>query len=254
MADDFLGKKVFFLYPPGVIQDEMLDMLIMNGFESYVLKDHERALRIIQKFPSSILFVNIDMGLKEPEWERYIRAIQTDPRTSSTRIGIFSYNTVPELVQKYLIDVGIPCGFVHLKIGAKESTKIVMQALYVNEARGRRNSIRISCQEDNEATMNYKSHASQSMYYGKILDISSAGFAALIRDFPVFPANTMLKEVQLKLHGSLLMVDAILMGGRKDNRDVQIFIFDPKMTPYNKLTIHRYIKQSLQHYIDQLPL
>ena len=251
MADEFLGKKVFFLYPPSVIQDEMLDMLIMNGFEAYILKDHERAVRVLQRFPDSILFINLDMGLKEPEWEQYIRAIQRSPRTKETRIGIFSYNTDPALMQKYIIDIGVPCGFVHLKVGVKESTKIVMRALYANEARGRRNSIRISCDNDSNAKLNYKSPM-QTMYYGKILDISSAGFAAMIPRFTEFTANTMLKEIQLILHGSLLLVDAILMGGRKDNPNVHIFVFYPKMTPFNKLTIHRFIKQSLQRFIDQL--
>jgi hypothetical protein len=253
MADEYLGKKVFFLYPPSVIQDEMLDMLIMNGFEAYILKDHERALRILQRFPDSILFINLDAGLKEPEWEQYIRAIQKSPKNKETRVGIFSHNTNPALMEKYIIDIGIPCGFVHLKVGVKESTKIVMQALHANEARGRRNSIRISCSADSNAAMNYKA-PSQTMYYGKILDISSAGFAAMIPHFEQFLTNTMLKEVQLILHGSLIMVDAILMGGRKDNPNIHIFVFDPKMTPYNKLTIHRFIKQSLQRFIDQLPV
>jgi hypothetical protein len=253
MADEFLGKKIFFLYPPPMVRDEMLDILIMNGFEVYVLKDHQRALRVIQKFPESILFINLDTGLKEPGWEQYIHTIQDSKKTNSTEIGIFSSNSEVELIQKYLVTLGIKCGFVPLKVGIKECTKIVMQALHENNARGRRNSIRVSCQTDANATMNYRS-IMQTMYYGKIFDISSAGFAALIPDFEEFPSNTMLKEIQLILHGSLVMVDAILMGGRKDNPNVHIFIFDPKMTPYNKLTIHRFIKQCLQRTMDQLPI
>jgi hypothetical protein len=251
MSDEFLGKKVFFLYPPPLIRDEMLDILIMNGFEVYVLKDHQRALRIIQKFPESILFINIDSGLKEPEWEQYIHTIQTAQKTSSTGIGVLSSNSDAAIRHKYVVGLGIKCGFVPLRAGVKESTKLVMQSLHANDARGRRNSIRVTCQSDANATMNYKSPM-QSMYYGKISDLSSAGFAAMIPNFEGFSSNTMLKEIQLILHGSLVMVDAIFMGDRKDNPNVHIFIFDPKMTPYNKLTIHRFIKQCLQRTIDQL--
>jgi hypothetical protein len=253
MDDEFLGKKVFFLYPPPVIQDEMLDMLVMNGFETYVLKDHERALRILQKFSESVLFINLDAAIKEPEWAKYVQKIQCSPKMKGTALGIFSSSNDMLLKQKYLNDLGVQCGFVHLKIGVKESTKIVIQMLDALEARGRRNSIRVSCESDPNAKMNYKS-LSQTMYYGKILDLSSAGFAALIPKFNEVAVNTMLKEVQLILRGSLVMVDAILMGNRKDNENVHIFVFDPKMTPYNKLTIHRFIKQSLQRYIDQLSI
>jgi hypothetical protein len=253
MTDDFLGKKVFFLYPPPAIQDEMFDMLVMNGFEAYVLKDHERAIRILQKFPDSIMFINIDVALKEPAWEKYIRRIQETPKIQGVCLGIFSASSNEALKQKYVTDLGVQCGFVHLRMGVKESTKTVMQILYANEARGRRNSIRISCEADPNAKLNYKS-IMQTMYYGKILDISSAGFAAVIPKLGEMPANTMLKEIQLILHGSLVMVDAILVGNRKDNPSVRIFVFDPKMTPYNKLTIHRFIRQSLQRYIDQLAI
>ncbi len=33
-----LGRKVFFLYPHSVIRDEMMNNLIMSGFEAYSLR------------------------------------------------------------------------------------------------------------------------------------------------------------------------------------------------------------------------
>ncbi|GMO42567.1 MAG: hypothetical protein Pg6C_04090 [Treponemataceae bacterium] len=253
MANDFLGKKVFFLYPPAAIQDEMFDALVMNGFETYALKDHERAFRILQKFPESILFINIDSVLKEPAWEKYIKRIRDLPKTQGVGLGIFSSNDNAALKEKYLNEFGIKYGFLQSKMGVKEITKAVMRILYADDARGRRTSIRISCESDPSAKLNYKS-LSQNMYYGKILDISSAGFAALIPKLEEMPSNIMLKEIQLILRGAIVMVDAIFVGKREDNPNVRIFIFDTKMTPYNKLTIHRFIKQSLQRSIDQMPI
>ena len=86
------GRKIFFLYPHSVIQDDLVDELIMQGFEIYILRDHKRARKLIERFPGSIMFINIDEKLEEPEWETYIREIQENPSVK-TRLGILSYNT-----------------------------------------------------------------------------------------------------------------------------------------------------------------
>jgi len=251
MEQNALGKKIFILYPHSVIQDELLDILIMSGFESYVLHDHKRALKLLEKFSDSIMFINIDEGIDEKEWEVYVRGIQENPKTKNCRLGILSYNTDQQLMQKYLMDIAVPCGYIQLKLGVKESTKIMLSALEANEARGLRKYIRAFCSDDLAATVNVKS--SFGFYYGKILDISAAGIAAKFDKFDDLPANTKIKEVQLKLRGGLVLTDATLIGRRDDN--VCIFLFEvPRMNPDHKLIIHRFIKYTLQHYIDTLKI
>ena len=247
---DAQGKKIFLLYPHSVIRDDMLDMLIMAGYETYTLVDEKKARKLLVKFPGSIMFINIDEGLKEKEWETYIRGIQTDPQTEDSRLGIMSYNQDRELMQKYLMELSIPCGYIQLKLGLQESTKIILSALEANEARGRRKCIRAECEDDINATLNYKGDS--DLYHGKILDISSAGVAAKFEKFASLPLNSVLHGVQLKLRGGLVMADMILMGQRRDDRNTYILLFDPKISKENKLIIHRYIKQCLQKYIDAL--
>jgi hypothetical protein len=243
------GKKVFLLYPHSVIQDEMLDTLIMSGYEVYVLRDHKRARLLLEKFPNSIMFINIDEHLSETEWEAYIREIISKTRTRDTRLGILSYNNDRDLMEKYLMDIGIPCGFIQLKLGIKESTRIMHNALLANEAKGRRKCFRAIC-EEGTASLNYRDAG--HVHYGKLLDISSAGFAARIENFQSFPSNSLLKNLQLKLHGSLASADVVLMGSRFDNQNIYIMLFSPNMTSNNRLIIHRYIKQCLQHFIDNM--
>ena len=249
-VEDNKGKKIFLLHPHSVIREEMLDLLIMAGYETYTIFDEKKARKILIKFPGSIMFINIDEGLKESEWEAYIRNIQEDPKTNSTRLGIMSYNQDRDLMQKYLMEMELPCGYIQLKLGLQESTKIILSALEANEARGIRKCIRAYCQDDINATINYKEDA--GIYHGKILDISSAGIAANFEKFANMPYNSLLKSVQLKLRGGLVMTDMILMGQRSDNKHIYILIFDQKLSTENKFTIHRYIKQCLQRYIDSL--
>ncbi|MDR2303682.1 MAG: PilZ domain-containing protein [Treponema sp.] len=245
------GKKIFFLYPHSVIRDEMLDVLIMAGFETYTSADSGRVLRLLEKFPGSILFINIDERFTEKEWEAYIRSIQERDATKDSLIGILSYNQDTKLMQKYLMEMRIQCGYIQLKLGVQASTKIILDALAANEARGRRKYIRAVCEDDTHATLNFKDY--NQMFHGKILDISSVGIAARIEKLGEKAPNTVLKGVQLKLHGSLVMIDAIIMGKRQDDNDVYILLFDPnRLTRESKLAIHHYIKQCLQKYIDNL--
>ena len=245
------GKKVFLLYPHSVIREEMLDILIMNGFETYTLFDHKRAVKILERFPGSIIFINIDEGISEKEWEAYIKFLMENTKTSETKIGILSYNQDITLMEKYLMEIAVPCGYIQLKLGVQESTKIMLNALHANEARGRRRYIRAFCENDNQATMNYKNE--EGIFQGRILDISSAGIAAKIPKFPLLLPNSLLRDVQLKLRGALLLTDAVLMGKRKDDANVWILLFNPgKMKSEHQLIIHHYIKQNLQKYIDSL--
>lgn len=251
MADaNLAGKKIFLLRPHSVIREEMLDVLIMAGYETYTVIDEKKARKLLIKFPGSIMFINIDEGLKESEWEAYIREIQENPATKESRLGIMSYNQDRVLMEKYLMEIAIPCGYIQLKLGLQESTKIILAALDANEARGQRKFIRAVCEDDINATMNFK--GDRGMHYGKILDISSAGIAAKVEKFEALPPNSVVHNVQLKLRGGLLMVDMILMGIRQGNRDIYIFLFDPKMNQDSKMVIYRYVKICLQKYIDGL--
>jgi hypothetical protein len=245
------GKKIFFLYPHSVIKDETLDILIMAGFETYITADSGRALRLLEKFPGSILFINIDERFNEKEWEAYIRSIQERDATKNSLIGILSYNQDTKLMQKYLMEMQIQCGYIQLKLGVQASTKIILDALAANEARGRRKCIRAFCEDDIHATLNFRD--GNKMFQGKILDISSAGIAARIEKLGEKAPNTMLRELQLKLRGSLVMTDAIIMGKRRGDNNVYILLFDPNsLTQEGRLAIHHYIKQCLQKYIDNL--
>ena len=112
-----LGKRVFFLYPHSVLQDQLVSKIIEQEYEVYLLSDHVKALKILGVYNDSILFVNIDERLKEKEWEEYIKGIMSSEGTKNVRTGIVSYNENKELAEKYLMDLMVPCGFIRLKRG-----------------------------------------------------------------------------------------------------------------------------------------
>jgi hypothetical protein len=252
MNDSILGKKVFFLYPPSVIKDDVITRLLEQEFEVYLVKDHETASRLVRAFPASILYVNIDTGMSEPEWEEWIRDTIRSTAPAGTGIGILSYNADEVLQKKYLIDIGVQCGFVKLKLGAEESTRILITTLTAAEAKGRRKYVRVACANDTLSSVNIRE--GQIQVTGNINDISVVGFSCTFNPDPNFRKNALLTDVQLRLRGSLLRTEAIVFGTRGGEQTTYVLLFTTRMDPLSRRKVRGYIQTALQNEIEQAEL
>lgn len=249
MSESDLGKKVFFLYPPSVIRDGMIARLLEQEFEVYMLNDHSSALLLLNHWSDAIIFINIDAGLTEPEWEAWIRQIMENPLTAGVKVGIVSYNSNEELQKKYLMDIGIHCGFVKLKLGADESSKILLATLKAVEAKGRRKFVRANCTSDQMSTVNVRE--GRINVTGNLNDISVVGFSCTFNPDPFFKKNTLLQDIQLKLRGSLLIVEAIVFGTRTDEKGTTyVMLFTQHLDQISRQKIRGYIQTALQMEIE----
>ena len=250
-SGDPSGKKVFILYPHSVIKEKMLDSLIQHGFETYTLRDYKKAFRALERFPDSILLINIDEKLPDEKWETYIDRMLKDAKTKNSRLGVLSYNYDQELVKKYQDDMAVPCGYIKLSLSLRESTEIILNTLHANEARGRRQHLRAFCEEGILASLSF--HIDNKTYRSKILDISEAGLATRIQGLPEFASNIRFRDAQLKLHRKLLSTDLILAGKRRDDASVLIMLFDPeKLDDHANHSIRHFIIENLQSYIEKI--
>ena len=244
-----LGKKIFFLYPHSVIQDELVYEIVKNEYEAYLVFDHKKIIQELRNEKDSVLFINIDNdSMAQNEWEVYVRNLMKD-KTFAVDIGILTYNNTPELAQKYLMDVGVRCGFVVLKLGLEQSRKIILKTLEANEAKGVRKYVRATC-VPNTASFNVK--YSGSLVKGTILDISSVGMSCSFSS-AISPAKGVLfKEVQLILRGKIIMVDAVVLGSREleDGGMLYVLLFGKKISPIDKGKIHHFIYDTLQQNLN----
>ena len=250
MSEYDLGNKVFFLYPPSVIKDDLISHLLDQEYEVYMLKDHTTASKLFRIYPDSICFINIDAGLSEKEWEEWIRKTMSDPVTHTVGIGIISYNTDDALQKKYLMDIGIQCGFVKLKMGMEESTRILLATLKASEAKGRRKFVRATCEHDLISSVNI--HEAQFNVTGTLRDISVVGFSCILDPDPSFTKNSVLHDIQLKLRGTLVRTQAIVFGTREGERTIYVMLFSPKMDPLSRQKIRTFIQNSLQTEIERI--
>ncbi len=250
MANDTLGKKVFFIYPHSVIQNQLIQELIDREYEVYFINDHSKIESICEYYTSPIIFINIDEALEESQWEKLIRTTIENDSTGHAKIGILTYNENTQLAQKYLMDIMVPCGFIKLKLGVNDSTDIIIKTLDANEVKGKRKYVRAQCNLD-EATLNI-SHKGK-LRGGRIVDISSVGMAVQFDANMEIEKNTYLKDIQLKLRGILLRVSAVVIGHRQieDNQMIYVLLFDQYVTNQIKSKLRSYINRSLQHEMER---
>lgn len=242
------GKKVFFVYPNSVIQSEMVAELIKGEYEVYLIKDWVKALTLFRRYPDSVVFINIDDGQEEPQWEEYVQTLQADPDLDRLQIGVLTYNEDPALAQKYLMDLAVSGGFVKLSLGLKESTAQVLKVLEANEARGRRHFLRVKC-GDKYSTLNAKIDGKNLS--GMVHDLSYAGMACTFDPEPGLVAHSVVDSVQLKLKGILVLVSGIVMGTRHDGeKQVYVILFTPKTQPKDREKIRNFMQWSLQSHIE----
>ncbi|MBN2546402.1 MAG: PilZ domain-containing protein [Spirochaetes bacterium] len=245
-----LGKKIIFLYPHSVIQKDLIKEIIKYEYEVYVFNDHEKVLKILDKYTDSILFINIDSNLKESEWEIYIRHIMQNPKTADVKTGILSYNENQALIEKYVMGMSVACGYIVLKIGLNESLKIILKVLEASEAKGRRQFVRAKCTNKTNITFNVK--VSDKVLTGNIYDISSIGMACTFNEsyLKEIPVNSYFQDIQLRLKGTLIMLSGKVVGVRKQEEDYYIIMFDnifKDEMKRNKIQtfIHNYLQEEL---------
>ena len=250
MGIDITGRRVFILNPPSVIEDELIDIILAHEFEVNVLKDPGQARYVLGKFPQAIIFINIDSGLKEPEWERYVRTLQVNPKFKGIRVGILSYHPEPELVEKYLMKIGIECGFIQLRLGLQESARIMVKVLEANEAKGRRKYVRVSAEDDTRSSFNFR--LNNRVYSGPILDISSVGMAFRLDNGVKIPPKTLIPDTQLKLRAAIVRVTTVTLGTRDDDKSINVVLFKHDIETKARYQIRRYIHERSQLDIDQI--
>jgi hypothetical protein len=244
-----LGKKIFFLHPSAVVQNEVVPELIQQEYEVYIVKDHGALKKILKKYADSIVFADIDERMNGKDWETWIRGILTGPETAGIKIGIVSVNDDDELKRKYINTFKIQCGYTVLRADLANSIKQLAEILKAVDAKGRRKYIRASTENETMTTINLPING--TFVNGVIKDISIIGLSCTFSEDPELEKNSLFKDVQIKLQGMLLKAEGIIFGSRMDgNAKIYVVLFTQRIDPDVRTRIRRYIQQNLQVKMD----
>lgn len=250
-TENIFGRKIFFLYPSTVINEELIQKMIHLEYEVYVLNDKDKAGICLQNHPDSICFINIDT-LAANVWLEFIQKMQKSPATANVSFGIITNSNSEEQKKLFTTDLKLDCGFISLREGNKHCLDAILSYADNNHAKGRRKYIRINC-ETIAATVNFV--LAEQSFLLKIRDISSVGLCCFPTDnnIPRLAKGMMLKNAQLTLKGIRIQCDLILLGANKaDDRIQFVMLFAPNFDLNSKNRIKAYIQQSNQSAMESL--
>lgn len=249
--NDITGRKIFFLYPPVVVQNDVIAELIEQEFEVYTVRDHEKLRRLLRRFNDSIVLINIDDQMAEKDWATWIQKLMADPSMAKISLGVLSSADDPALAQKYTTILKLPCGFTPIKSDLRSSIVHLMEALNAVDARGRRKYLRAT--SDNESLTTVNLPYNNMFVKGVIKDISAVGFSCAFEEDPEIEKNTLCQDIQIKLHTQLLKTEGIVFGNRMDGMTkIYVILFTQRIDPSVRTRIRRYIQSNIQAKIDLL--
>jgi len=243
------GKMIFFVHPSAFVQNTILDELIQQEFEVYIIKDEEKLKRILRNHTNSIIFASIEETLSAAKWEAWIRQIMGDQATRSIGVGILSSTNNEEARRLYINTLKVSCGFIHVKVDKTKVIEAMLATLKAADAKGRRKFLRADTRDEKMTTINLPTK--NGFVTGEIRDISVVGLACTFPEDPELGKNALFPDIQIKLQGVLIKVEGIVFGFRMDGQDkVYVFLFTPKTDSAVRVKIRTYIQKNLQAKID----
>lgn len=241
---DLLGKKIFFLFPSGLVKNEVIPELIQLEYEVYTAADEKNLKLALKKYPGSIVFINIDDGLSEADWDTWIQATMRVGEWN-TAIGILSSNGDEKRQRKYINALRVQAGFIPIKSDLKKILMQITDTLKMLDAKGRRKYIRVTSSPDSATTINIPYDG--AFLSGQIKDISAVGLSCAFSQDPGLSKGTQIKDIQIKLQGVLLKMDGIVFGFREDESGkVYVLLFSSRVDPDVKTKIRKYMQSNLQ--------
>jgi len=244
-----LGKKIFFLHPSAIIRNQIITELAQEEFEVYSVKDEAKLSQMLKKHPNSIVFACINEGLRENEWEEWIRSINTGQETSDVGIGIIASGLNESTKRKYILQFKISCGYTVLKSDLNEVIKQLIIILNNKNAKGRRKYIRALTDAEPNTTVNFPMNG--TFVNGNLKDISVVGFSCSFGEDPGLVKNSLFGNIQIRLQTQLLKVEGIVFGSRMDaGEKTYVILFTQRIDPDIRTKIRKYIQSDLQSKMD----
>ncbi|MDR2702497.1 MAG: PilZ domain-containing protein [Spirochaetaceae bacterium] len=253
MSDDnaaLTGKMIFFVHPSAFVQNVIIEELVQQEYEVYIVKDETKLQKILKNHTNSIVLASIDETLSAAKWEAWIRQIMGEQATRDVDVGILSSTNSDDARRLYINTLKVSCGFIHVKTDKTKVVDVLLAMLKAADAKGRRKYIRADTRDEKMTTINLPTK--NGFVTGEIRDISVVGLACTFPEDPELVKNELFPNIQIKLQGVLIKAEGIVFGFRMDGPDkVYVFLFTAKVDPAVRVKIRTYIQKNLQIKMDE---
>ncbi len=247
------GRKIFFLLPPPLIQNEIIEILSRAEYEVYSIMDPERMKLLLSHYPESMVYINVDTYMSQPEWLNYVKKLRQSVATDETVFSLLTNSGNEELKRKLVYDFEAKGGIVTVRTDVKATVDIIMNQLDQYKCHGRRKYVRTYCENDKLAKLNFI--CNEHKFDLKIRDISVFGTCAFFTGtyrIPLKPKQ-LIKNALLSLRGLNISCDILVFNINEETYSTTfVFLFANFSESTGKDKIRKYVRQSLQAKINSI--
>lgn len=259
LADEIIkGRKTFFIAPDdSLLSQSFLEEYFAKDYECYFVKNDiktsldAKIQTIVSLFTDCIIFINIDCRAGNIDWPEFIS--QLNQENPGICIGVLysKRNTQAqkaEIEHRYLYEIGITGGCIQLEYQKNNNFVLIEKVLYLNQAKGRRKTIRAVCIKN--CFFNYEDKSGQRITK-EINDISVTHFSITIPkddDFDL-PEYERLHNVIFVIKGMRFVSDAVLYMKRPTEEGtlyVFAFLSDNEKIGLDDLKKHHMIQKMFE--------
>ncbi|MBN2656230.1 MAG: hypothetical protein JXR86_04160 [Spirochaetales bacterium] len=243
--------KTFFLFPQKLIFEELAEILVTEQNEAFVLNNHvefKDALKIFNV--NSIAFINIDSVLTETEWIEYIKSLRNDPHFSRIRIGILSFNNDQRLIDIYMKELKIDCGYHLLSRRTKKYEEDIRRIVGSQREQSGSKILKLDFDHDDPVTFEIKLKG--QIITGRLDALSSAAMSLTLSHEKLLAPALELNEMTLIYRDLKCRLIGTVIGNSRLNKRQYIIKFQRLFEDFHQKTLFNIIFNVLNNRLKEL--
>ena len=246
------NRKVFFLHPQAVVQDELVRALIADNFEAYLLRNHVSARMALRDYPDSILLVQVDSGLDEQKWIEYANDLKANPLFARLTICVLSVSGIDEIKRSYLNrSTNFSYGFTYGGYDFSVIYPLIKEMLEDEKTNPPRISIKGGAPEKLKASVVFTRDGNR--YEGWLREISISGLTCKIEGKePLYPSEIPIPAIIITYNQTQFTVSGRIAGNHGNDDSIHLILFDNTALVDKKNDICDLIHACLQAQIETL--
>lgn len=254
-----LGRKVFFVYPPYYVTNTIMPKLSEAEYEVYAIDQYQMVKPVLQKFPDSICFFNIDAdALTYTEWFRFLKSFEEDEVLSTIFFGVMSQHAPKVHREHFMADIQLPAGFIQYIPDLPALTERFIKILELNGAMGKRKYIRAECNFDRSIYVDIDVAGSRVPLI--VQNISSVGLSCYANKshLPFLTENSV-HRAAFYLGNNVFSGSVIILMKREVNEhSIVVMLFSQGLSYANRNSVREFIREKLHENLandmDGIPL
>jgi len=242
---ELTNRKVFFLHPQAVVQDDLARGLIEDNYECYLVRNAASAKTALREYPNGILMIQVDSGLEESQWFTYADEIKTNPVFMDATLCVLSVKA-EESIRKTFFPEGSPFDgcFSYGNFNYEATLTRIKEFLENQKARPPRYLIRGVSPEGHEVSLIFVRDSNR--YEGQLRDITLAGLTCRIGQETLLPSEVPIQNIIITYGSTQFSVSGKIAGKHGSEDSLHLILMDEWTKEEKRAEIYDLVQACLQ--------